>query len=137
MSGGDIVSWSCIYIISSILIALLRSSHPEVKVIVTRIKAQAMMYFQVIDMSVRTSQDGVNFAEDIDMLCDKLVLGSPEEVVMEFIKDMLQVAQRAHMQAEATSKRFRSVRSGLFEVILHSLLCRANLDHLDYIRLQH
>ena len=96
---------------------MTRSEHPVVIKIIQDVQMQGQVYCQAIDMSVKTADDGCAFTIEAIDLCDFLLSDNttPEELV-DYISEMRETAISAHRAASETSRTFRTVRTGLFEV---------------------
>lgn len=85
--------------------------------IIENVKKQGLDYYEALDLSIGAAQHGCTFCGDAEMLCDFLLDGtSTEGQLREFIGDMQIIVTQAHQEALELSKRFRSVRGGLFQV---------------------
>jgi hypothetical protein len=93
-----------------------RSDHPLVMDIIVRIRSHIAVYFEAIDMSIETSNDGVGLVQDALSLCGFLAQDRPLEHLLSFIDDMIGIADRAHQRAQNTMDKFRVARRGLFQV---------------------
>jgi hypothetical protein len=67
-------------------------------------------------MSIKTSEDGVNFAREAIELCGFLGQDKPVEHILSFIEELQITARDAHESAKATLKSFTSIRNGVLDV---------------------
>ena len=89
--------------------------------VIVHIQHHTTVYIEAIDMSIKTSEDGVSLAEDASDLCRFLSQDKPSEVLVAFIDGMIKLAENAHQNAQSTVNKFRSARQGLFQVIMQLL----------------
>lgn len=84
---------------------------------------QANNYYSAITDSLETAQDGSLVAEDAITLCNMISSGTDTVgSITAFLKDMLELANKGHARADATTAQFRAIRVALFQVISQSLL---------------
>jgi hypothetical protein len=99
---------------------IVSSGHPAVSKIIQDVRKQSQVYCKAIDMSVQTADDGCAFSTEAIDLCDFLLSeDNTAEDLVDFISEMRETAVAAHRAATKTSEKFRSVRTGLFEVGSH------------------
>lgn len=98
----------------------LRSDNSTVKNIVTQIRQCTGVYLDAIDMSLRTSESGVLFAEDASALCGLLSRGGvPPEHFIAFLDDMISLSEKAYHNAQQATAKFRSARQGFLQVTVY------------------
>ncbi|KAJ6463327.1 hypothetical protein C8R45DRAFT_1025316 [Mycena sanguinolenta] len=93
------------------------SEHAAVQNVICRVRAQAQLYFNAIDMSVDSSEHGVTFTAEAIDLGEFLRREEPTEHLVAFIEDLRNIAYEAHKGAKATLKSFKDVRSGILQVM--------------------
>lgn len=96
---------------------LLSTDHPVLRQAIQKIQGHALVYFDAIDASVGTAQDGYAFSCDAIELCGYILDpdADPSEL-QEYILDMQSKAKLAHDDSVVTLNKFREVRKGLIEV---------------------
>ncbi len=82
-------------------------------------KSHAYLYFQSIDRSIETSEQGVTLATNAVYLCDFLCMDVPTVALIAFINDMRAIACNAHQNASSAMHNFREIRKGLLEVSIN------------------
>lgn len=84
---------------------------------VARVLNQTRQYYEAITISVDAADEGFNFASDATEFCDRLAQAteSPESLT-EGLREMEQMAERAHHSSLAMNMKFRMVRVNMFEV---------------------
>ena len=79
---------------------------------------QGNNYYSAITASLETAHDGSLVAEGAITLCNMIFSGTDTvENVTTFLKDMLELANKGHTRADATTSQFRAIRGALFQVI--------------------
>lgn len=94
-----------------------RSENAILTPIIQDVKAQGLLYYHALDLSVKTAGDGYAFSADAEHLCTSLL--DPQntaEELQQFISEMRATVRRAHADATNMSELFRSVRQGLNQV---------------------
>lgn len=90
--------------------------------VIVHIKHHTTVYFDAIDMSIKVSEEGVSFAKDAFALCRLLSQNKPVESLVAFLDDMIDLASKAHRNAQSTVDKFRSARQGLLRVIIYCFI---------------
>ncbi|KIM23327.1 hypothetical protein M408DRAFT_332415 [Serendipita vermifera MAFF 305830] len=93
------------------------TDHPQLQQVIQKIQGHTIVYFEAIDTSIKTAQDGYGFSCDAIELCGYLL--DPEtdtDDLQEYIGDMQSKAKRAHEDSLMTLNKFRDVRKGLIEI---------------------
>jgi len=88
-----------------------------VQPIIKHIQEQSVAYYQALDLSIKTVENGYTFSKDSELLCDYLL--DPKNTVeelQEFIDDMRKNAKQALKDAKVMSEMFRGVRQILNQV---------------------
>lgn len=108
------------YITSHLNVSCIPSSdHPALSKVIDDIGRLGLIYYEAIDLSIKTAQDGYNFSGDAVQLCE-LLLNQETDVndLREYIQDMRDKAKTACEECTHTLNKFRDVRQGLNEVSL-------------------
>ena len=83
----------------------------------SRLTQQGPLYYQAINKSVWTAQQGCLFARDVIAFCDRLILGKDTlEALQRGLRDIMQIAREAHAGSIAMIVQFRDVRAELSKV---------------------
>jgi hypothetical protein len=84
--------------------------------VVREIEKNGLIYYEAIDMSIKTAEDGHAFSSDIIDLCDFLLDPSTElSDILAYVETIRDKASRAHTDSKATMEKFRAVRAGLYK----------------------
>jgi hypothetical protein len=85
--------------------------------IVQDIQQNGLTYYDAIDMSIKTAEDGHAFSSDIIDLCDFLLEPTTDlDDILEYVETIRKKASTAHTESEATKEKFRAVRAGLNKI---------------------
>jgi hypothetical protein len=95
--------------------------------IIDDIKKHAVSYFNAIDLSIKSSENGAAFAADASSVCGYLRDRESRDDIVSFIRSMQATAQKSHKEAEDTLVKFREIRTGLLQV--SHCLAYGVLDH--------
>lgn len=93
-----------------------RSEIPVFDDIVVRMQCHSTLYFQSIDISLKTSENGIALAMDAIHLCDFLCGDASVEHIIAFIEDLEAISSEAQQDAQAAHDNFTKIRHGLWEV---------------------
>lgn len=86
------------------------------RIIVNAVQAQGRSFIKAIDLSVRTSKTGTNFAKTAGILCEHILKGTPADKHTELLHGLQQLAKKGHTDATSTLFQFRQAKLGVFDV---------------------
>ena len=90
-----------------------RSDHKDVQVVLHKIHQGGINYIASVSKSFKTAESGFTFAKMAQELCRALSRGRDEctdELIHGSITEMQEIAQKAHIDAKATTEMFDSNR---------------------------
>ncbi|KAF8992791.1 hypothetical protein BDQ17DRAFT_1332080 [Cyathus striatus] len=80
--------------------------------VIDQIRRHGNTYFEAIDMSLKTAQDGIAFADNAKYLLSFIRNGEDKLEIIQFIENLQTLAGNAHKSANAMSDGFRVVELG-------------------------
>lgn len=107
-----------VYAVDSIHERLYSSDHPTLSKVIQDICDLGIIYFDAIDNSIVTAQEGYGISGDATHLCDMLLdPGTDQEDLRQYIVDMKDKANLALEKCVLALNKFREVRKNLINVI--------------------
>lgn len=106
------------------------SGNPAVVAIEAKTRLATKHYLKAMTTSVKTAGLGIAFADDAVDLCKSLGQRHGTDV-RKFIKEMQQMAHRAHGDAENTHRDFSAVQETLLQVCIRDTTCSTAVDRGD------
>jgi hypothetical protein len=94
-----------------------RQIHEVVNAVVIQVIGEVARYYQAITVSVQTADEGLVFAGEAGEFCGRLArVNESSKDLEEGLKNMYQLAEKAHSGSLAMNEKFRAVRTNMFQV---------------------
>lgn len=77
---------------------------------------QGRKFASAVDLSVKTSADGIALARDSLVFCSAIEGGWDEKTINEFFRGLLKIATSAYGRARVCEEHFRDIRSNIARV---------------------